>query len=327
MPTPPPRCPEGPIPTPRPYPARKPIIPDIVSKPPTDSFTYSHKHKLALWEWGNGKHERSLSWNEDLRKVFGSATNEGLLGSPVLDFLLTSDDTNLHSALYILKPRLKNAGAAGGGETKSEMKELMESTLSSALPTASNFNWVQCEEPSCMKWRKLPWFVDMNELPDFFTCKDNKWKAEKASCEAAEDKWDALAERTVLNEDQMVKREELVVGAKFDAFCASRSEYREATVEKVEETRVFVCFPTIRPESREERDVGAVKEWREVDEEGMKKFAPLHFYTKAAVEVKGKEEENGNAEDVVTEDMQIDRKTNEEEGEDGVAMDMVEKEA
>ena len=276
---PPPSCPEGPAPNPSPYPARKPVMPEIVAKPPTDAFTYSHKHKVALWEWGNGKHERSLSWNKDLLSVFGNASNDSLLGSPVLDFLLTSDDTNLHSALYILKPKRSGVNHSEG-EAKSDMKELMESTLSSALPTASNFNWVQCEEPSCMKWRKLPWYVDMNELPDFFTCKDNKWEASKASCDAEEDKWDALAERTVLNEDTMVKREDLAVGAKFDAFCTARSEYKEVTVEKVEAARALVVFHTVRPETREERDVGSVKEWKETDEEGMKKFAPLHFYTK-----------------------------------------------
>ena len=30
-------------------------------------------------------------------------------------------------------------------------------------------NWVQCEHSSCMKWRKLPWFVQTDEIPKVST--------------------------------------------------------------------------------------------------------------------------------------------------------------
>jgi len=41
-----------------------------------------------------------------------------------------------------------------------------------------------------LKWRKLPWHVDVDLLPEKFFCKDNKWNPGKRSCESPEDDWD-----------------------------------------------------------------------------------------------------------------------------------------
>jgi len=41
-------------------------------------------------------------------------------------------------------------------------------SLSPSLP--SSLAETQCEEPSCMKWRRLPWFVEEETLPSPFFC-------------------------------------------------------------------------------------------------------------------------------------------------------------
>ena len=42
-------------------------------------------------------------------------------------------------------------------------------------------NWVQCENPDCMKWRKIPISVNADLLPDPWFCSMNKWDAERVS--------------------------------------------------------------------------------------------------------------------------------------------------
>lgn len=41
-----------------------------------------------------------------------------------------------------------------------------------------------------MKWRKIPWHVDADLLPEKFYCKDNIWNATASSCDAPADDWD-----------------------------------------------------------------------------------------------------------------------------------------
>lgn len=49
--------------------------------------------------------------------------------------------------------------------------------------------WIQCEEPSCFKWRRVCDSVDLSEVPTHFKCCDNTWNTEQATCEAVEDTW------------------------------------------------------------------------------------------------------------------------------------------
>lgn len=51
-------------------------------------------------------------------------------------------------------------------------------------------NWVQCDNPSCLKWRKLPQHVIMDLLPEQFFCEDNIWTGITMSCNVPEDEWD-----------------------------------------------------------------------------------------------------------------------------------------
>lgn len=43
--------------------------------------------------------------------------------------------------------------------------------------------WAQCD--SCLKWRRIPWHVDPNSLPEVWYCKDNSWDPEAANCDVS----------------------------------------------------------------------------------------------------------------------------------------------
>ena len=47
--------------------------------------------------------------------------------------------------------------------------------------------WVQCDNPECLKWRKLPDGTVPNKLPDKWYCKDNP-SPNMRSCDIPEEK-------------------------------------------------------------------------------------------------------------------------------------------
>lgn len=47
--------------------------------------------------------------------------------------------------------------------------------------------WVQCDNPACLKWRKLPEGTDPEKLPDKWYCKDNPYPHMR-SCDIPEEK-------------------------------------------------------------------------------------------------------------------------------------------
>lgn len=55
------------------------------------------------------------------------------------------------------------------------------------VPQKKVTQWVQCERKSCKKWRKLPPYVDMSQLPEKWFCEMNKWSPDRANCDCSED--------------------------------------------------------------------------------------------------------------------------------------------
>ncbi|CAN0548020.1 unnamed protein product, partial [Ectocarpus sp. 12 AP-2014] len=41
--------------------------------------------------------------------------------------------------------------------------------------------WAQCDR--CLKWRRIPWHIDPETLPELWTCENNTWDPETASCD------------------------------------------------------------------------------------------------------------------------------------------------
>ena len=104
---------------------------------------------------------------------------------------MTGDDANIKSILQALGSvdLLTDGSQPANGS--------LLSSVDHGRPAQAVSNWVQCENPDCLKWRKVPWYVDIDTLSDKFYCKDNKWNPAYASCEAPEDEWDETADAQV----------------------------------------------------------------------------------------------------------------------------------
>jgi hypothetical protein len=50
-----------------------------------------------------------------------------------------------------------------------------------------DIQWVQCDAPTCGKWRKAPGHVDLTSLPEQWFCTMNNWDLSRASCDVPED--------------------------------------------------------------------------------------------------------------------------------------------
>jgi hypothetical protein len=60
--------------------------------------------------------------------------------------------------------------------------------------------WVQCENPLCLKWRTIPVFqaeeLKRQGRDEKWTCVMNKWDPEHNSCDAQAEEWDSKVEKT-----------------------------------------------------------------------------------------------------------------------------------
>jgi hypothetical protein len=110
-----------------------------------------------------------------------------------MDFLVTGDDFNINSILLELgsldpaRAALDENSTAGG----------LLSSVDHGRPAQAVSNWVQCENPECMKWRKVPWHVDIDMLSEKFFCKENVWNPKSASCDAPAEDWDETTDARV----------------------------------------------------------------------------------------------------------------------------------
>ena len=94
-----------------------------------------------------------------------------LFGGPVMDYAVTNDRDALQALIRELRTQ---KGSKLGGATADDDDE-------------GAVKWVQCEKSGCLKWRKLPSWLRDDELPEKFTCDQNKWNPDKASCSAPEE--------------------------------------------------------------------------------------------------------------------------------------------
>ena len=142
----------------------------------------------------------------------------GLLGSPMLDTALGQVDAVSRAYAEIIG----EATSASTGKGSRAAAALLgspadntqfDSNLPPELPTA----WVQCE--SCRKWRRVAFHVDVDALPDEWTCAMNTWEPESASCKAPQDSYDPDKESTLEFAAPKEETETLTIGAWRDVFC------------------------------------------------------------------------------------------------------------
>lgn len=154
---------------------------------------YENKIRRRIVEWMQDPFQRGSAWPEEISRAFVGKEMSSILeepgetfipfGSPILDFLVTGDESNITKILKTMD-----------GENKIKQSDGSDGLLSSVdkgRPAQAVSTWVQCEKPDCQKWRKIPWYVDPDALPEHFFCSDNIWNESANSCEAPEDDWDS----------------------------------------------------------------------------------------------------------------------------------------
>lgn len=142
---------------------------------------YDANARLELVNWIADCCHRGNPWNEELTKFFCSSDADPVdpatpMGSPVLDYLVTGQSG---SARLIYE--------ALSGHSSDNSDGIHDYKDIAVKPVAS---WVQCENPKCLKWRKLPWHVDSDLLAENFICTDNIWNPHLQCCSAPEEEWD-----------------------------------------------------------------------------------------------------------------------------------------
>lgn len=159
-----------------------------------------------------------MSWPESLRRCFSkieAVTADTILGSPMLDVTLgqvLAVENVLRDMNYIVAKR----------------SSIEDSQLDNYLPPEMPTSWVQCE--TCMKWRRVPYDIDVNALPDTWTCNMNYWNVEQASCDIDTDNYDPDRENTVQVAAGKPQDQTYEVGQYKDVFCVRNLVYYEAKI-------------------------------------------------------------------------------------------------
>ena len=252
----------------------------------TDRKTpYDVKIRQKLVEWLQDPYKRGDPIPDEVKQAFCDPSagvlpvDKLLFGSPVLDFLVMGEETNIFEALEELDK--ENKLTAQGASTSAL------STVDRGRPAQAVCRWVQCENPDCLKWRRIPWHVDIDLLPEKFYCKDNQWEPSRMSCDVPEDDWDA--DDKLVGVDGKVddsptrkksrgpalpsRQEDFRVGAKFDVrrTVKGKDKYSIATVTHIDFSgkvkRVKFHFKNTRSDA---------DEWIEF---GSDRISVLHSFT------------------------------------------------
>ena len=231
------------------------------SKVLTKTF-YESKLRPKLVEWMQDPYRRGDPWPDDVDEAFAPNNCKAPLcgdmecgvrfGTPVLDFLVTGDESGIFNVLEELDADNKVSSACDDPS--------LLTSVDKGRPAQAVCRWVQCENPDCLKWRKIPWHVDIDLLPEHFFCKDNEWNPSKRSCNAPEDDWD--------NEDKIVSADGKVEGSPMmkDKFTSPSNE---------NSFFVGARFDVLRVVNREEKY--SVATVTHVDFSGSIKRVKFHF--------------------------------------------------
>merc|ERR1712224_178518 len=129
------------------------------------------------------------------------------------------------------------------------------------------------------KWRKLPFHVDIDDLPDKFYCKDNIWNPDSNSCSKPEDVWDEEKDEKNIKIEQVKEEPGLpgyAINAKFDVMQPKNKKFTVGVVigTDITKNRVKFHFPHIVKKRNTK-----LKEWIKVP---SYRVAPLGQYTKSS---------------------------------------------
>ena len=164
---------------------------------------YATEVRPMLLDWLKDPRKRGNPFEDALSQVFwGHAVEQtwddakfsySPVGSPILDLLVTGDDASIRNIAAALFENIRSTGKGNESPENDKFGSAsgrLQSTVDEGMPAQAVANWVQCENPDCLKWRKVPWHVDVDALPEKFYCSDNKWNPTANSCDSPEDEWD-----------------------------------------------------------------------------------------------------------------------------------------
>lgn len=275
--------------------------------------THYRSHvRPRLFEWLRDPHQRGSTFPDDLSKVLKGpervcdeeSLNNLAIGSPVLDLLVMGDDSNINAVLAALDhDRLRDMRSK---TVQDSATARLESTIDEAMPIQAIAKWVQCENEGCLKWRRLPFFVDLDVLPEQFFCKDNIWNPEAQTCDSPEDVWDdndnqvhndgvakpsdmEMQLREVVGNENPVPGVKYQIGERYDVLRKKKKSYCTGEVVdtdfKGEIKRVKMHFPKI-PEKFDE--------WIELPSIRIAPLFSKQFQKTEATDI-GSEETSGNS--------------------------------
>jgi hypothetical protein len=92
-------------------------------------------------------------------------------------------------------------GVDTGGKARGDGCESDGPPPTLALPSGTTMElWVRCEEPPCLKWRKIPAAVSDADIPAVFRCDMNRWDLFHSSCSVPEEIYDATFDATAVGD-------------------------------------------------------------------------------------------------------------------------------
>lgn len=216
----------------------KPVLPDLfgcIRLPlPQQCFGTSEKPyttdvRRKLLEILDGDLQQTKPWPDAVKTSFRPIESDNrleLLGSPMLDVYLGTPNA-MEGVLDEL---------VGKSRKKKERLEDDDDQYDKKLPPETPTEWVQCE--SCKAWRRVAWNVDLDSLPQNWTCANNFWFPEKANCSLPEDDYDPdtsfdLTGHQIL--EGVVSLDYYPMGQLMDVFCIKNQVFYEAKVVKIKQ--------------------------------------------------------------------------------------------
>merc|ERR1711871_1353837 len=146
-----------------------------------------------------------------------------ILGSPFVDVSLGQTDAVL-KALQCLSGKSTDTGGTN-----------TEQQFDNFLPPEEACAWVQCDKKRCRKWRRVPWNVNIESLPQIWDCSMIYWDPENATCDAQQDSYDPNRESTLGFEGHAAELINFEINSWRDVFCVINQFFYEAQVKAIKE--------------------------------------------------------------------------------------------
>lgn len=233
-------------------------LPDPSSCFGSSSAPYTSKQRDTLISILRNEKLMAMNWPASLQATFNLEHQQALevhvYGSPMLDAALGQIDSvakvlrEILSTDYSSLSNPEGGGAGNSRKAKAQNKKDITSRLNrkgasgsaaqldDVLAPEAPTSWVQCD--ACSKWRRVPWHVEADSLPDPWHCDMNTWDCDVANCDVPQDSFDPSREDTLVCQDGEAEEKQLTladfqINTWWDLYCNTNQVYYEAQVRRV----------------------------------------------------------------------------------------------